>query len=92
MDAYFLVYYKQNYPTSKLKVQEVIQQDKLEYGGRFKSMELAKCFQEKRYTMESDLFEIAESLFMQTLSVSTNTITLCFIGIPTNENTREKLR
>ncbi|KAK2569379.1 Potassium voltage-gated channel subfamily A member 10 [Acropora cervicornis] len=68
MDAYFLVYYKQNYPTSKLKVQEVIQQDKLEYGARFKSMELAKCFQEKRYTMESDLYEIAESLFKQTLS------------------------
>ena len=81
MDAYFLVYYKQNYPTSKLKVQEVIQQDKLEYGARFKSMELAKCFQEKRYTMESVLYEIAESFFMQTLSVSTNTITLCFRAV-----------
>lgn len=92
MDAYFLVYYKQNYPTSKLKVQEVIQQDKLEYGARFKNMELAKCFQEKRYTMESDLYEVAESSLQQTLSVSTNTITLCFIGISTNEDTRVKLR
>ena len=70
MDAYSLVYFKENYPTSKLKVQEVIQQDKLEYGVRVKNMELGNCFLEKRYTMESTLYELAESTLLQPLSVS----------------------
>lgn len=70
MDAYSLVYFKENYPTSKLKVQEVIQQDKLEYGVRVKNMELGNCFLEKRYTMESTLYELAESTLLQPLSSS----------------------
>lgn len=67
MDAYFLIYYSKNYPTTNLKVQEVIQQDKLEYGVRLKNTELANCFWEKRYTMESSLYEMAN---MQSLAVS----------------------
>jgi len=70
MDAYFLVYFKQNYPTTNLEVQEVIQQDKLEYGVRVKNIELANCFREKRYTMESVLYEMAETSLGQSLSVS----------------------
>jgi len=70
MDAYLLVYFKQNYPTRNLDVQEVIQQDKLEYGVRVKNTKLANCFREKRYTMESVLYEIAEFSLEQSLSVS----------------------
>ena len=74
MDAYFLVYFKQHYPTSNLKVQEVLQQDKLEYGVRVKDIELASCFREKRYTMESALYEMAELSLSQSLSVSNEQI------------------
>ena len=70
MDAYFLVYFTKNYPTSNLKVQEVLQHEKLEYGVRVKDVELASCFREKRYTMESALYEMAESSLSQSLSVS----------------------
>jgi len=68
MDAYLLVYFNQNYPTRNLDVQEVIQQDKLEYGVRVKNTKLANCFREKRYTMESVLYEIAEFSLEQSLS------------------------
>ena len=78
MDAYFLVYFKQNYPTRNLDVQEVIQEDKLEYGVRVKNTELANCFREKRYTMESVLYEMAETSLGQSLSVS---IALFILGI-----------
>lgn len=70
MDAYLLVYFKQNYPTTELNVQEIIQQSELEYGARVKNIELANCFREKRYTMESNLFEMAEGYLTQSLSVS----------------------
>lgn len=76
MDAYFLVHFKSNYPTSKLKVQEVIQQKNLEYGVRVKDKQLAECFLEKRYTQEFDLYEHAEIFLQQSLSVSTS---YCFI-------------
>lgn len=76
MDAYFLVHFKSNYPTSKLKVQEVIQQKNLEYGVRVKDKQLAECFREKRYTQEFDLYEHAEIFLQQSLSVSTS---YCFI-------------
>jgi len=78
MDAYFLVYLKQNFQTTNLELQEVIQQDKLEYGVRVKNIELANCFREKRYTMESALYEMAETSLGQSLSVS---IALFILGI-----------
>ena len=71
MDAYFLSHYKINYPTSNLRVQEVIQHKHLEYGVRVKDIKLADCFREKRYTQEADLYEHAEIYLQQSLSVST---------------------
>lgn len=70
MDAYFWIHFKNNYPTSKLKVQEVIQQKNFEYGVRVKDKPLAECFREKRYTQESDFYEHAEVFLEQSLSVS----------------------
>ena len=70
MDAYFLIYFQKHYPTSKLTVQEVIQESKLEYGVRVKDTALASCFREKRYTKEPDLYEFAEMTLDQSLSVS----------------------
>lgn len=71
MDAYFLAHFKSKYSTSKLKVEEVIQQKNLEYGVRVKDKQLAECFREKRYTQEFDLYEHAEIFLRQSLSVST---------------------
>jgi len=68
MDAYFWIHFKNNYPTSKLKVQEVIQQKNFEYGVRVKDKLLAECFREKRYTQESDFYEHAEVFLEQSLS------------------------
>ncbi|KAJ7373769.1 hypothetical protein OS493_011378 [Desmophyllum pertusum] len=68
MDAYFLSHYKINYPTSNLRVQEVIQHKHLEYGVRVKDIKLADCFREKRYTQEADLYEHAEIYLQQSLS------------------------
>lgn len=69
MDAYFWIHFKSNYPTSNLKVQEVIQQKKFEYGVRVNNNPaLAECFREKRYTQESDFYEHAEVLLQQSLS------------------------
>ena len=71
MDAYFWIHFKSNYPTSNLKVQEVIQQKKLEYGVRVNNNPaLAECFREERYTKESDFYEHAEVFLEQSLSVS----------------------
>ena len=71
MDAYFWIYFKNNYPTSNLKVQEVIQQKKFEYGVRVNDNPvLAECFREERYTKESDFYEHAELFLEQSLSVS----------------------
>ena len=72
MDGYLLAHYKRNYPSSnrKLKVQEVIQQKYMEYGVRVKDSQLAECFREKRFTQEAELYEHAEILLEQSLSVS----------------------
>ena len=71
MDAYFWIHFKKYYPTSNLKVQEVIQQKNFEYGVRVGSKLLAECFREKRYIQESDFYEHAEVFLEQSLSVST---------------------
>ena len=72
MDAYFWIHFKNNFPASNLKVQEVIQQKNFEYGIRMNNNTLlADCFREKRYTQESDLYEHAELFLEQSLSVGT---------------------
>lgn len=68
MDAYSLAYFKQNFPTSKLYTQEIIQHSKLEYGVKVKNIELAACFREKRYTKESDLYEMADLILTKPLT------------------------
>ena len=69
MDAYFLLYYKANFPTKNLRVQEIISSN-LEYGVKVKHTELMNCLRNKRSTMESSFYEHAELHLQQSLTVS----------------------
>ena len=80
MDAYSLAYFKQNFPTSKLYTQEIIQHSKLEYGVKVKNIELAACFREKRYTKESDLYEMADLILTKPLTVSGFLLCISMLG------------
>ena len=60
LDSYTIASNRDLFPSNKFEIQEVIQQDTLEYGARVLDLNLGTCLRNYRYTQEGYMFELLE--------------------------------